>query len=311
MDDASKTSAALAARIETLALDLAGRSPTRKGQIEWRFGTRGSLAVVTSGPERGKYFDHEAGAGGDALDMVRHFRGGSIGEALAWSKSWLGGDTPQPQPSPQTPAERNNARKNSGMWREVWHEGQAAGRSLVETYLASRGLDLQAEAPLRFHPECPRGRDRMPAMLALMTDPITNEPCGLHRTFLKSDGSGKANVEPAKMMLGQAGLIRISPDETVTTGLGLCEGVETGLAIIQHADWRPVWAAASAGAIAKFPVLPGIECLTIFCDHDIAGVNAAQACARRWVAAGKEARIIAPRRFADWNDATMEAPCGA
>jgi hypothetical protein len=305
MVEASEISAALANRIENLASCLIGTQPTIKRRNEWRFRSHGSLAVVVAGTDRGAFYDHEAGTGGDALYFVRHLRGGSWSEALAWAKSWLGGDTPQPQPSPQTPGERNNARKDSGMWREVWDEGQAAARSLVETYLESRGLDLQAEAPLRFHPACPRGRDRMPAMLALMTDPITNEPCGLHRTFLKSDGSGKANVEPAKMMLGNTGVIRLSPDEDVTTGLGLTEGIETGLAIIQQAGWRPIWAAASAGAISRFPVLPGIESLTVFADADDcgAGMKAAATCAGRWTAEGREVLIQRPPDGTDWHDA--------
>jgi hypothetical protein len=68
----------------------------------------------------------------------------------------------------------------------------------------------------------------------------------------------------------------------VTLGLGVCEGLETGLAIMQRLDWRPVWTATCAGAIATFPVLPGIESLTIFADCDSAGMRAAETCARRW-----------------------------
>ena len=46
----------------------------------------------------------------------------------------------------------------------------------------------------------------------------------------------------------------------------------------------------SAGAMAKFPVMAGIEALTIFPDNDDNGVGmrAATTCADRWVAAGRE-----------------------
>ena len=82
-------------------------------------------------------------------------------------------------------------------------------------------------------------------------------------------------------MLGSQGVVRVSPDEDVTHGLGIAEGVEDALAILAS-GWEPVWAATSAGMIERFPVLPGIECLTIFADNDGAGVTAAQACAERW-----------------------------
>ncbi|MBR0647119.1 DUF7146 domain-containing protein, partial [Plastoroseomonas hellenica] len=177
--------------------------------------------------------------------------------------------------------------------RALWREAAPAAGTVVEAYLRGRGLTLPQDAPLRFHGRCPRGRDRLPAMLALMSDPGTAEPCGVHRTFLAPDGAGKAPGQ-AKMMTGRAGVIRLVPDEEVTVGLGIAEGIETSLAVMQRLDWRPVWAAASAGAIARFPVLPGIEALTIFADRDGAGMAAAQGCARRWREAGAEARVLAP-----------------
>jgi putative DNA primase/helicase len=96
-------------------------------------------------------------------------------------------------------------------------------------------------------------------------------------------------------MLGRAGVIRLSPDDAVMGGLGITEGVEDGLAVLLS-GWSPIWAAGSAGAIRRFPVLAGIDSLTIFADADSAGVEAAQECARRWAIVRKEARITAPAR---------------
>jgi putative DNA primase/helicase len=174
---------------------------------------------------------------------------------------------------------------------------------VVEQYLASRGLRLPPDAPLRFHPACPRNKERLPAMVALMTDPLSGEPCGVHRTFLRSDGSGKADGS-TKMMLGTAGIIRLVPDTEVTVGLGLAEGIETSLAIMQGAGWSPVWACGSAGAMSTFPVLPGIEALTLFVDADDsgAGAKAARSCADRWTSAGVEVTAHHPPAGSDWAD---------
>jgi hypothetical protein len=62
-----------------------------------------------------------------------------------------------------------------------------------------------------------------------------------------------------------------------------------------------VWAAGSAGAIRQFPVLTGIEALTIFADPGAAGTTAAEECARRWADAGREARVLTPQQ-GDFND---------
>ena len=88
-------------------------------------------------------------------------------------------------------------------------------------------------------------------------------------------------------MLGKQGVVRLSPDEDALEGLAIAEGVEDGLAIILS-GWRPVWAATNAGGVERFPVLPGIEALTIFHDKDEAGARAAELCAQRWASAGRE-----------------------
>src|SRR5262249_41413079 len=74
---------------------------------------------------------------------------------------------------------------------------------------------------------------------------------------------------------------------------GITEGVEDAIAILLS-GWSPVWAATSAGGVAKFPILFGIEALTVFADADAAGLRAAQICRDRWLAAGHEAVIAAP-----------------
>jgi hypothetical protein len=141
-------------------------------------------------------------------------------------------------------------------------------------------------------------------MLALMTDPLTGEPCGVQRTFIARDGSGKApGPMEAKMMAGLWGVVRLVPNGEVTFGLGIAEGIETALAVMQRFAWRPVWATCGKGGVAAFPVPPGIECLTVFADADAngAGARAARECCGRWAAAGVEARILAPPA-GDWND---------
>ncbi len=145
-------------------------------------------------------------------------------------------------------------------------------------------------------------------MVALMTDPLTNEPVGIHRTFLAADGSGKA-TGTVKQMLGRAGIIRLVRDEAVTVGLGIAEGIENALCVMQRDYWSPVWACGSAGAVAKFPLLAGIETLTVFPDLDDAGagIGAARTCMTRWIDADRQAQSIRPPNGRDWCDVAGSA----
>ena len=278
--------------------------PSQRGREAWRFRAKGSLAVVVAGPKRGAWHDHEAGRGGDALGLIAHLNGQPMRTAFHWAMAWLGEDRREaPRAQPLMPALSREPPATLDLARRIWRESSAAAGSPVEAYLRSRGLSADA-APLRFHPACPRGAELLPAMISLMTDAVTGRPCGVHRTFLRPDGTGKADGV-AKLMLGNAGVIRLTPDDQVTTGLGVAEGIETSLSVMQGFGWRPVWAATSAGAINRFPVLFGVEALTIFADPDGAGMQAARGCAARWVESGREARICTPPR-GDFNDLIQE-----
>jgi Toprim domain len=203
--------------------------------------------------------------------------------------------------------ERKRARRAAFMdwiWQQAWRGASPARGSPIERWLQARGINLHPDEldrmPIRWAPRCPLGDGAAPAMIARMTDPITAEPIGLHRTFLLTDGTAKAPVPQPRMMLGKAGIIRLSPDEGVSLGVGICEGVETGLSIAA-AGWSPIWVAGSLNMLTRFPVLSGIECLTIFSDAKAHEVDGARACAARWAAAGREAVVWIPPAVGDWN----------
>lgn len=308
--DAPTVAALLAERMTELARDLLGE-PTDRRRDEQRFGRKGSLSVMVAGPKRGAWHDHEAGEGGDALALAAHVRREPMGAAYGWALAWLGigrGREPRPMPravpaQPESPREASPA-TTLELARRIWGEAFPAAGTPVATYLAARGLALPSGAPLRSHPRAWRNAafgPAGPAMVALMSDPETGEPCGAHVTYLRPDGSGKAGGERVKVMLGRAGCIRLTPDAEVTVGLGLAEGIETSLSVMQAFGWRPVWAATSAGAIARFPLLSGLDALTVFADADEAGLAAARRCAERWADAGREAHIAAPPS-GDFND---------
>jgi len=300
----------LSAELETLAETLFGqpnRSQSTRHQL--RFGSKGSLAVELR-RDRATWCSHETGQGGGVFELIMFATNRDFAGAVRWAREWLRmAPAERPKPPEHRPvADRDDAAAKANkavLAARIWRESTSIAGTPAETCLATRGCAAPTCKVLRFHPSCPRGAERLPAMIALMTSPAKNEPTGIHRTFLRPDGRGKIQHGKEKKMLGGAGVVRLVEDGLVTAGLGIAEGIETSLAIMRNAGWRPVWAAGSAGGITDFPVLPGVETLTIFPDRDDkgAGIIAAEACAARWRAAGREARMIVPPIGRDWLDA--------
>jgi putative DNA primase/helicase len=177
----------------------------------------------------------------------------------------------------------------------IWRETVPIAGTLAEKYLLGRSLDVSHLATpdaLRFHPSCPFGSKRLPCMVALYRDIRTNEAKAIHRTALKPDGTKLDR----KVLGPKAGCaIKITPDEDVSMGLTIGEGIETvlgGMAL----NFCPAWALGDAGEIAKFPVLSGIECLTILVDNDASGTGQASSleCSRRWTAERREVFRVVP-----------------
>jgi hypothetical protein len=188
----------------------------------------------------------------------------------------------------------------------IWHEAQDPRGTIVERYLAGRGLELPiavASEVLRFHPRCPWETGAAPAVVALYRDIVTDQPAAIHRTALTADGQ-----KLGRKMLGPVAgaAIKLDPDVHVSLGLVIGEGIETCLAARQI-GFRPVWALGSAGAIGSFPVTPGLEALTILAEHDAANAKAVRACGERWSAAGREVIVVEPLSGKDVNDAIRGA----
>ena len=201
-------------------------------------------------------------------------------------------------------AQEKKARTQQAL--RLWDEAQPFRGSLAENYLYQiRGigdwLDTFAflDQVFRFHPDCPFGGKRLPCMLALVRDIKTDDPVAIHRTALTNDGQ-----KIDRMSLGPVGggAIKISPDFEVHSGLMIGEGIETVLSASKLFQFKPAWSVIDAGNLSKFPALSGIECVTIATDNDVAGLQAAEQCARRLLAAEIEVITARTNKAKDFND---------
>lgn len=111
-------------------------------------------------------------------------------------------------------------------------------------------------------------------MIALVTRGLDSKLVGIHRTFLQRDGSRKAPVEPAKMMLGpcRGGVVRLGELGDV---LMVGEGLETCLAA-QQASGRPSWAALSTSGLRALDLPHEARNVIVLADGDDPGEAAAR-----------------------------------
>lgn len=285
----SAVAQALADHAEYVAVTFLGE-PSRITQHEHRWGRRGSVSLRLTGTKRGLWCNHESGVGGNLLQLIARERNVRLPEAVVIAEQEFLG--PSVIARPMTPRRRftesdadhgAQARMVSAL--QKWSCSSSINGTLGEFYFAEhRKLDinrLDLSHVLRWHAASQ-------AIIALMTDPATGNPTGIHRTFLNAIGS---KIE--RKMLGRQGVVRLSPDDATTVGLGITEGIEDGLAVLLS-GWRPIWAATSAGAICRFQLLPGIDALTIFADADEAGSQAAEVCRKHWLANGRDVHIAWP-----------------
>lgn len=190
----------------------------------------------------------------------------------------------------------------------IWVEAADPRGTIVQAYLASRGLDLPAEiasAVLRFHPACP-WRDendalvRIPAMIGLMRNVLTNEPVAIHRTRLTEDGR---KVDRKMLAPSEGSAVKLDADAVVKPALVVGEGIESAMSARQL-GLGPSWAMGSAGAMERLPVLDGVEALTLLEELDENGrsARAVAQCATRWHRASRAVDIALPEVGNDMND---------
>jgi putative DNA primase/helicase len=192
----------------------------------------------------------------------------------------------------------------------LWRGSEPASASLAAIYLQSRRLpELTASAALRFRGDTPHPEGgRLPALVALVSN-STGAPVAVHRTYLSRDGH-KSTVEPAKASLGPVwgGAIRLDPlaaDVPLVIGEGIESSASAGLLL-----GLPVWAAVSAGNLAKGVVLPPeVLSVIVAADPDAQGERAAVRAALRWRIEGRAVRIARPTGDGDFNDLLRSRRC--
>jgi CHC2 zinc finger/Toprim domain len=261
--------------------------------------------------------------GGDTIGMVEHVTGSSFVEAVEFITGETAANTGE-----DFECHRDDWKGEAAVAPHDFVTGriEAIVRELVPVRSSPGGLwlrevraidtdlitnILERTDAIGWHPSVlfreqshPLDRKLLGCIVGVMTDPVTATPTGaISRTYLHE----ALKVGKAKTLGLPVGIVRLSADEDVLVGLHLAEGLETALAAMAK-GFRPVWSTGSAGLMAAFPVLVGVEALTLFADNDLsgAGLRAANEVAARWRSAGRRAHVYLWEAIGDLNDAFRE-----
>lgn len=183
-------------------------------------------------------------------------------------------------------------------------------------YYRNRGLSIEPSENLGFVEEeeyydKETGNHQMlPAMAAIFQDP-SGEAVGVLRTYLDSDGDGKADVaEPKKCKAIRKGATMGAAIRLHEAGdvLGVAEGIETAEAVFE-ATGVPTWATCAANRLEKVVVPEGVAEVQIWADNDSGGAGqvAAGKLAKRLVGEGIRVKVLLPPEVdKDWLDVLVE-----
>lgn len=191
--------------------------------------------------------------------------------------------------------------------RAIWQSTVPLADTLGAKYLALRRCALPpADGDLRFHAAlyCGDVGTELPALVARVSTVIGNRGVGIHRVWIRPDEPKAVAKRRLGGAVNDAVCIRLWPDAAIETTLGIAEGIETALAAAHR--FQPMWATIDAGQMAKFPVIEGLDALTIFADYDPPGMRAAAAAQMRYFAANRPAQLVRSRIVGqDFNDVWM------
>ncbi len=176
---------------------------------------------------------------------------------------------------------------------------------------------------LRFHPDLPYYTveneslvlvDKFPALVAIVHD-AAGKPVTVHRTYLSTDGLGKADVPGGARKLYPVVDGRSLRGSAIRLGrravcMGLTEGIETALAVTLATGDR-VWSVLNATLLGRWFPPTGVASVVIWADRDRSNVGQEQAkrLAQHLRREGFEVRLMLPagpildgQSSMDWAD---------
>ncbi|MBV0934730.1 DUF7146 domain-containing protein [Marinobacterium weihaiense] len=285
-----------------------------------------------------KQNQQRAGAYPDGITLLMHVLDRPFTEVFDQLVEWLEGPGQKAgsalydandRPTPNIPRRSRKKAEDMAALREwlnnIWKHStnlldlQAA---VARKYLTERHIyDAAVNASdVRFNPSLGYRNSekelvgRYPCITALVRD-NQGLPVAIHRTFLTKEGkklrlagTGPSRKQTPSVSDTQGRVICLAEPESGV--LGLAEGLETALAVMQGTGY-PVWSCLSASMMPQFVPPAGVHTLIIFVDVDRSGAGQEAAQALRENLREQGIRVIfqvpllkrdPSRKSVDWAD---------
>jgi hypothetical protein len=239
----------------------------------------------------------------DGRLIVHSFAGDPWRACMLHVRRRLGEPAPEPRHAPSRPVAKNDPayhRRQHEKAGWLWRQRQPIEGTIAERYLRqARSLRGPLPATLGY---LKAYKEHPPALIAAFGLAEESEPGVLAAPkavgavlliALKPDGSGKAEVESPKKIIGspKGQPIAVSPINDLG-GLGITEGLEDALSVYE-ATGLGAWAAGGATFMSKLAAaIPRyVEAVTIYAHADAAGQAGAEALYRNCEALGLDVSI--------------------
>jgi putative DNA primase/helicase len=270
---------------------------------------QGSCVIALEGERAGDWIDFDDNQGGGPLSTLEHATG-LTGRALIEYAAELAGSAPVngvKHPVAESVSKEQRAENAAREIDFILARATPLAGTAGETYLASRRLRLPETPDLLFHPDLTYWDTRTgyPGLVAIVRN-AAGEQIAIHRTYLAPNRSGKAEVPKPRMMLGSVagGAVRLG---AIGEGgvVGLAEGIETALSVMEASPALPVWAELASGNLEQVALASDVKRVVVLADNDGegAGIRAARHTAERLGADGRRVWIAHPPDAGeDFND---------
>jgi putative DNA primase/helicase len=262
----------------------------------------------------GRWYCRGCGEGGDGIRLVERVLGLGFHEAACRIEEVLGirpRETGAPIIIAPLPEKIVDINIDTDAPLQPWRKAGPLTRSTAGSgYFESRGLALtDAEmAALRFRERAWHwpSQSWLPCVVALVAMHDGTGLCG-HQTFVRPNGTGKAEVERprlfpkgARPIHGGVWFGRANPKLEFL----IAEGIETVLSALRLCAASSGCAAVSALGLSKLILPPEARRVRIFADRDAdgKGLRAAREAQQRWQGEGRQVRVSQPNQLGDAND---------
>jgi putative DNA primase/helicase len=195
----------------------------------------------------------------------------------------------------------------------VWRFAVPIAGTLAERYLRSRAITPEG-VTARFDPKCQFGAGEAKAFAPALIVPIEEDTgvVAIHRTFLRPDGLGKADIDEPKRMLGHPGSGAVRWGGTpIDRTLRLAEGVEDAASVMNMLEPGTfVWPVLGIERYQTITIPESIERVVIYSQHGAEASRAIERATPRLTGNGRQLLVKQPPHAGDWNDLLQEVRAG-